>query len=591
MAPRSRHAAIAAALAGFVALATQAGAGPAPAERVQAAPVAQSGGFLETFDGSPSTPQPWHPADWDVQVHSRNPDTWTNLEPMTGTDAAHHGTDCAAPPATHDEPGMAYADAVFQCHDHVMTAIKAGGYGVIYLTPPALLDFSSGEAVLSFDTSTLVTSARDWQDIWITPFDDNLTLPFNEGDVDLHGVPRRGVTVKLETTYFGQGPAWVPSVISNFVQTSLGANCCIPYKSFLVPDAARRDTLEVRLRADHIKVWMPAYNKVWADKPISPPLDWSQGVVQLGHHSYNPHKACTDNGKPADQCPADTWHWDNVSLSPAVPFTIIRSTPRMVTSSTQDVTFAAPAPANSHVRFSAVGSVETSLDGGTTWTAQAPQASSVTTHPEHADNYWISVPTGTQSVRVRLSTRSWYTGPFDARDFALWAPGTGQPTPTPTMTATQGAATSTPAPTATATPTPLATAIVDNLQATLVGTWTSSQFVSGYYATNYQHDGNTAKCQKSARFVPSLPAAGTYRVSVRSPAGSTDRDPAAPVAVVHAGQTYTTTVNQTINSNLWVTLGDFTHTAANDGSEYVEYTTCNTTHSVIIDAVRWEQLP
>jgi hypothetical protein len=32
--------------------------------------------FLETFDGSPASPQPWQPADWDVTIHSRDPSTW-----------------------------------------------------------------------------------------------------------------------------------------------------------------------------------------------------------------------------------------------------------------------------------------------------------------------------------------------------------------------------------------------------------------------------------------------------------------------------------------------------------------------------------
>lgn len=86
-----------------------------------------------TFDGAPATPTPVKDtaaySDLDVQVHSRDSSTWYALE----TQNAQHGADCSAPPATH--PNTSYAGAVFQCANHVMTAISAGGYGVIYLTP------------------------------------------------------------------------------------------------------------------------------------------------------------------------------------------------------------------------------------------------------------------------------------------------------------------------------------------------------------------------------------------------------------------------------------------------------------------------
>lgn len=36
---------------------------------------------------------------------------------------------------------------------------------------------------------------------------------------------------------------------------------------------------------------MPAYNFWWIDATI-PNLGWDMGVVQFGHHSYNPTKDC-----------------------------------------------------------------------------------------------------------------------------------------------------------------------------------------------------------------------------------------------------------------------------------------------------------
>jgi hypothetical protein len=56
---------------------------------LSAAVAGQSGGWGTSFDGTPSSPLAWNPPDWDVQVHSRDRDTWKELEPM----AAHHGPD------------------------------------------------------------------------------------------------------------------------------------------------------------------------------------------------------------------------------------------------------------------------------------------------------------------------------------------------------------------------------------------------------------------------------------------------------------------------------------------------------------------
>jgi hypothetical protein len=73
-----------------------------------------------------------------------------------------------------------------------MTAIAADGYGVIYLTPNQLVDFSVGEATVAFDVSTLRLSHRDWIDLWITPYADILQPPPKTGYPTLtvsHGMP------------------------------------------------------------------------------------------------------------------------------------------------------------------------------------------------------------------------------------------------------------------------------------------------------------------------------------------------------------------------------------------------------------------
>lgn len=96
--------------------------------------------FLATFDNTSTSPVPVGGIagktvlpDWDIQVHSRNPD-WAD-DSLTSMSAAH-GSDCSSPPATHEN--HTYAGAVFICKNHIMTSIQEGGYGEIVLTPDAI---------------------------------------------------------------------------------------------------------------------------------------------------------------------------------------------------------------------------------------------------------------------------------------------------------------------------------------------------------------------------------------------------------------------------------------------------------------------
>jgi hypothetical protein len=91
-------------------------------------------------------------------------------------------------------------------------------------------------------------------------------------------------------------------------------------------------------------------------------------VVQFGHHSYDPTRNCPT-------CGPNTWHWDNVSLSSAIPFTMLRADRRSVDPDTDPALhFPGPAPAHARLRFAAVGrQVAVSTDGGATWQpAQRP---------------------------------------------------------------------------------------------------------------------------------------------------------------------------------------------------------------------------
>ena len=427
--------------------------------------------FLDTFNGNPSTPQAFSvdssSSNWDIAVQSRDEATWEKLEEMD----AHHGADCSSPLdasgnlITHHQTGS-YEQSVFKCKDHLMTSIKAGGYGLIYLTPNQIVDFTDGEAVIKVDVTTLRTSGRDWWDIWVTPFEENLQLPFNTGDVDLNGVPRNAVHISNEGSANGAGTGFTPRIYKNFVDSnefpgfSDTYNWWTGYEGFMNVSPKQRTTFELRLSKNRLKFCIPAgqidekglpvnngQEFCWVDKQLSTPLDWSKGIVQFGHHSYNPEKDCTPD-PTKKTCSPNTWHWDTVSISNATPFTIIKADKRMTDGSGTNnaITFNSPAPTNAFMRFSAIGRVEYSLDNGSSWQIAPKQPSSTlqnnTYHYEHLTSYFVPIPAGTTTAKFRFSQDSWYQGPYQAKDFTIWslnapsppstAPST-QPSPSPAL--------------------------------------------------------------------------------------------------------------------------------------------------------------
>ena len=122
---------------------------PTTAAPTPTAPARPVGGYVATFDGAPASPAPFTALDWDVfQATNDSGDRWPDPDPMD----AGHGHDCAPPPATHHI--TTWPDSVFTCRDHLMTSINGSVYGAIFLSPPAMVDFSSGSATISFDVST-----------------------------------------------------------------------------------------------------------------------------------------------------------------------------------------------------------------------------------------------------------------------------------------------------------------------------------------------------------------------------------------------------------------------------------------------------
>jgi hypothetical protein len=327
-------------------------------------------------------PKPIYPTGWDITFVG-------DPQPME----AQHGANCSAPPATHHVATL--EDMVFQCNGHLMTAMNAG-YGAIYLTPDQMLDFSQGEAVLKWDMSTLRTSSRDWVDVLVMPYSENMQLSFENTDIHL---PQNAVHIEM-----GGADVFIPTIYRNGKKEQVQSDTYHTWDMVLDgaglrPDAARRDTFELRLSRNHMKFGMPQYGFWWVDTDIAP-LNWNSGVVQLNHRSYNPQKSCNWDGS----CGPNTWHWGNISLTPATPFTIVRADRRMVDADTSNqINFPTPAPANAFLRFVGIGiPVQYSLDGGSTWLDPQTQGEAIgKTHPEVPDNFWQPIPAGTQSVKFR----------------------------------------------------------------------------------------------------------------------------------------------------------------------------------------------
>ncbi len=393
--------------------------------------------FLSTFDGDPAAPQPFtSSATWDVTYHTR--DRWARPGDIAGPIQAMHGSDCGAPPATHTI--STYADGVFNCRNHIMTSLNDGGYGEIVLTPNRMVDFSQGEAIIKFDISTERFTDRDWIAVTVAPMDKHIQVPILDWIPDGFDFPREGVT-------FDMGPqgggGLCPAVIHNFKPTSLFCNITwAGWGTFLTPSSTRRDTIEIHISKTHLKIGMPAYDKWFSDATIDPLL-FDKGIVTFEHHSYNPKKGsrlapCPPGTTAGVDCFAEptTMHWDNISISPSLPFTMIHGDREFVGPGLPDtITLSTPAPAHSYLRFIGIsglsvptGGMQVSFNGGTTWQKAALQDGDleVKENDEFFDPYWMAIPSGTSTVKVRAENGWW--GAWHARNFAVFSTDNLTPT-------------------------------------------------------------------------------------------------------------------------------------------------------------------
>jgi hypothetical protein len=456
--------------------------------------------FLETFDFEPGAPVHYVPPGWDVSVVAHENET---IEPMW----ANHGPNCEPPDDTwpggtpngvHNHFISLEPQTTFDCSNHIMTSMNAG-YGAVYLTPPAMLDFRNGTATLEWDMSTERTSSRDWVDIMILPFDNLMALNM----VDFH-TPTDGIQVELQ----GGGNVFaahtfLPAFSSacgplSYAKSASIYYCGLPFDGYhqwdmiqqlygLHTSAARRDHFIIELSKTHLRMGFRPASAVgspfhpyfyWIDSDIPGGLRFDEGVVQLNQRAYNPLKPCGPGVGDAGastvgwqgSCRAATWHWDNVAISPATPFTIIPGARKV--QSGGSVTFPLPAPANSFLKAAGSRGTEYSLNG-TAW--QRLPVVGPEGPVEAGDSFWTAVPAGTQTVRFRNGS---------VQDVYLYSrtPRDAIPIPTPLPATATAIATRTPVSTPTATPTafvpPTATSTLPPATATAVAAATATAVVA-----------------------------------------------------------------------------------------------------------------
>jgi hypothetical protein len=438
-------------------------------------PTSASSSFTFNWTGGvpPSAPVVFTgSSNWDVSVHKRG--TGEAMDPTL----VQHGSDCSAPPATHLATSL--GDGAYICSNHLMTGLSDKGYGQITITPNQLVDFSQGTATIKFAVSTLHFNARDWLEFWLTPWDQNVLHPFNDA-VDLQGPPRNAVRLTADHSS-GNNTSFVGSEFVNFQGgSSEFAHSGVTLESVFPPSAVVRTQFELDISTTHVRLGIPGVGLWWVDSDLPHPLSFNQAIFQINTDSYDP---CKDQAiSLTSPCDPDTWHWSDVSISSADPFTMLKGSSSAVSAGTSPlVQFSSPAPAGSFLRFEGIGnlnpsSYQVSFNNGATWqaaVAQQQNGDNGTIHPEHFGSYWMPVPAGVTSAEFRGQSGWW--GAWEVRDPAIWSLSGSRlpPTPSPVSTVTP---TPTPTPTIplmTPSPTPALIPITSAPCSVLLsGTWRS----------------------------------------------------------------------------------------------------------------------
>ena len=141
-------------------------------------------------------------------------------------------------------------------------------------------------------------------------------------------------------------------------------------------------------------------------------------------------------------------------------------------------------------------------------------------------------------------------------------------------------------------PADLSDIVVDNAQSgfSTQGTWNTSTSAAGYYGCNYAVDSTSGSdSNTTATWTPTIPSAGLYKIFMRWTAGS-NRPSAAPIEIKYNGGIDTSkTVNEQVNTNSWVELGQYSLSASSTDN-YVKINASSAGYTVA-DAVKFVKQP
>jgi hypothetical protein len=131
--------------------------------------------------------------------------------------------------------------------------------------------------------------------------------------------------------------------------------------------------------------------------------------------------------------------------------------------------------------------------------------------------------------------------------------------------------------------------VVDETEATLVGSWQYSTHTPPYVGLGYLHDQKAGKGEKSVTFTPELPKAGRYEVRIAH-CYNVRRSTTTTITIHHADGDTTVRINQQEtpeHGKLFRTLGTFRFEAGRKGWVRVSNDGTEPNKVAIADAVQW----
>ena len=364
--------------------------------------------FLETFSSAPTAPQIWSSSDWDWTVQVGNNPT------AMGEMNAGYSSDCSDLNSTHTISSL--GEVVYSCEGRLQTAVNGASngvgsnYGMAYLTPNRIIS-ATQDFTISFDMSTVRTNKYgDWVEFWLMPYDTHLMSPTQSWRSSGQGYPEKGLRFYLNSQNY-----WSVELVDNYQGSNLPLN---DYDSLPAASITDLSTFKLEVLGGTMKFGMPDEDIWWYWGNVPTEMSgWGDTIVSFGHHSDNPQSNCTT------ECGPNTWHWDNVSITPSESFAIIQPDKTVVSDSDSDQTFNFNTTApddDSYLRFMAVGhDIELSFNNGITWITPTLQ---LTGQPQDSNRfryYWTQIPRDIDQVKVRGT--NWWNGDWAVRDMSIWS--------------------------------------------------------------------------------------------------------------------------------------------------------------------------